>query len=123
MPKKSEKKTEKSEAKAKKVESRKVSNPEFEKMVLEFAEKGLTSEKIGEALRKQGIHPKEHGKKISKILKEKGKYSNPDIENVAKKLERVLKHMEKNKQDKRAMREKDRVFAQLRILKKHFQVQ
>ena len=123
MPKKSERKKEKIEEKTKKVESKKISAPEFEKMVLEFAENGLTSEKIGEALRKRGIHSKEHGKKISKILKEKGKYSNPDIENVGKKLARVLKHIEKNKQDKRAMREKDRIFAQLRILKKHFNVQ
>src|SRR3989344_966368 len=123
MPKKSERKKEKTEEKTKRVESKKISTPEFEKMVLEFAENGLTSEKIGEALRKQGIHSKEHGKKISKILKEKGKYSNPDIENIGKKLAKVLKHIEKNKQDKRAMREKDRIFAQLRILKKHFNVQ
>ena len=123
MPKKSERKKEKKEEKTKKVESVKVSVQEFEKMVLEFAEKGLTSEKIGEALRKQGIHSKEHGKKISVILKEKGKYSNPDIKNVGEKLAKVLKLIEKNKQDKRAMREKDRIFAQLRILKKHFNVQ
>ena len=123
MPKKSERKKEKTEVKSKKIESKKVSASEFERMVLELADQGLTSEKIGEALRKQGIHSKEHGKKISKILKEKGKYSNPDIENIGKKLAKVLKHIEKNKQDKRAMREKDRIFAQLRILKKHFNVQ
>ncbi|MBI2043028.1 hypothetical protein HYT25_01430 [Candidatus Pacearchaeota archaeon] len=122
MPKKSELKK-KTEEKKKEIVSKKISAPEFEKMILELSEKGLTSEKIGETLRKQGIHSKEHGKKISKILKEKGKYENPDMKNIRTKLEKILKHIEKNKQDKRAMREKDRIFAQLRILKKHFQVQ
>ena len=123
MPKKSESGKKGVEEKKEKIASKKISAPEFEKMVLDLAEKNLTSEKIGEALRKQGIHPKEHGKKISRILKEKGKYTNPDIKNVEKNLEKVLKHIEKNKQDKKAVREKDRIFAQLRILKKHFQVQ
>mgnify|MGYP001558034013 FL=1 len=123
MPKKSESGKKSVEEKKEKIASKKISAPEFEKMVLDLAEQNLTSEKIGEALRKQGIHPKEHGKKISGILKEKGKYTNPDIKNVEKNLEKVLKHIEKNKQDKKAVREKDRIFAQLRILKKHFQVQ
>jgi len=55
----------------------KISHEEFEKKVMELAEKGLTAEKIGESLRKEGIHSREY-KKISKILKEKGKYINPD---------------------------------------------
>jgi ribosomal protein S15P/S13E len=61
-----------------------------------------------------------YGKKISQILRENNKYVNPDTKNVESKLERIKKHYEKNKQDKRAMREKDRVFAQLRKLKKYF---
>ena len=97
---------------------KKISQLAFEKKVIELANKGLTSEKIGEELRKQGIHPKEYNKKISKILGEK--YINPDLKNVKEKLERIKKHCAKNKQDKRAMREKDRVFAQLRKLKKYF---
>lgn len=100
--------------------SKKLSQLEFEEKVLELAEKGLTSEKIGEKLRKQGIHPKGYPKKISKILKDKKEYINPDLKNVEEKLERIKKHYEKNKQDKRAMREKDRIFAQLRKLKKYF---
>ena len=119
MPKKSEnKKKEKFEKHAK---SEKLSQLEFEKKVIELAEKGLTSEKIGEELKKQNIHPKEYSKKISKILGEK--YINPNLKNVEAKLERVKKHYEKNKQDKRAMREKDRVFAQLRKLKKYFKIE
>jgi ribosomal protein S15P/S13E len=98
----------------------KISQAEFEKKVLELAGKGLTAEKIGEKLRKQGVHPKEYDKKISKILGDK--FVNPDVKNVEVKLERIKTHFEKNKQDKRAMREKDRVFAQLRKLKQYFKV-
>lgn len=100
--------------------TKKISQTEFEKKVLELAKKGLTSEKIGEELRQQNIHPKDYSKKISKILGDK--YINPDIKNVEEKLERIKKHYEKNKQDKRAMREKDRIFAKLRKLKKYFKI-
>ncbi len=113
MPKKIIKKQEK-------ITSKKISQEEFEKKVIELAEKGLTSEKIGEELRRQKIHPKEYNKKISKILKDK--YINPDLKNVEEKLERIKKHYSKNKQDKRAMREKDRIFAQFRKLKKYFKI-
>lgn len=101
---------------------KKLSQLEFEKKVIELAEKGLTSEKIGLELKKQGFHPKDYPKKISKILKDKNKYTNPDLKNLEAKLERIKKHSESNKQDKRAMREKDRVFAQLRKLKKYYKV-
>jgi len=104
----------------KKVKPKKISQKEFEKKVIELANKGLTSEKIGEELRQQGIHPKEYDKKISKILKDK--YIIPDLKNVEEKLERVKKHYEKNKQDKKAMREKDRIFAQFRKLKNYFKI-
>ena len=115
MPKKSEKtKTEKP-----KKEIKKISQAEFEKKIIELAKAGLTSEKIGETLRKQNIHPKEYNKKISQILKEKNNYTNPDLKNVEEKLEKIKKHNLTNKQDKRAKREKDRVFAQLRKLKKY----
>ena len=114
------KKSEKTEEKT--IKPKKLAEKEFEKKVLELADKGLTTEKIGEELRQQGIHSKEYSRKISKILKEKDKYVNPDIKNVEAKLERIKKHYEKNKQDKRAIREKVRVFAQLRKLKKYFKV-
>ena len=114
------KKTLKKSINKKIVKSKKISQSEFEKKIMELAGKGLTSEKIGEELRQQGIHPKEYNKKISKILKDK--YINPDLKNVEEKLKRVKKHYEKNKQDKRAMREKDRIFAQLRKLKKYFKI-
>ena len=112
----------KSEAKPPKTFSKKLSQEEFEKKVVELICKGSTSEKIGEELRKQGIHPKEHNKKISKILGEKNKYINPDMKNIEEKLEKIKKHYEKHKQDKRAMREKDRVFAKLRKIKKYHKI-
>lgn len=115
---------EKFKGKEKKVEkTKKLSQQEFEKKVLDLAEKGLTAEKIGENLRREGIHPKEHGKKISKILIEKGKYINADLANLENKLNKIVSHYAKNKQDKRAMREKDRLFARFRKLKKYFKVQ
>jgi len=94
---------------------KKLTQEEYEKEVLKLAEKGLTSEKIGEHLKKQEIHPKEYNKKISKILGEK--YQDPELKNTEKKLERIKKHYESNKQDKRAKREKDRIFSKLRKIK------
>lgn len=98
--------------------SKKLMQEEFEKKVLELAKKNLTSEKIGEELRKQNIHPKEYQKKISQILGDK--YIIPDIKNIETKLEKIKKHSEKNKKDRRAMREKVRIAAQLRRTKKYF---
>jgi len=111
MPKKTEGKMIENNKKTKKV-----SKEEFEKKVLELAEKGLTSEKIGETLRREGIHPKEFGK-ISKILG--SKYINPDEKNIQEKLEKLEKHFSKSRGDKRAMRDRVRVSAKLRRLRKY----
>jgi ribosomal protein S15P/S13E len=112
MPKKTEKNVEKPEEK-----SKKLGLEEYEKKVLELANKGLTTEKIGEELRKQGIHPKEYNKKISKILG--SKYSNSELKNREEKLTRIEQHFKKNKQDKRAMRERSRIFSHIRKIKKY----
>ncbi len=101
---------------------KKLTQEEFEKKVIELVEKDLTSEKIGEELRRQGIHPKEYNRKISKILKEKGKYINPDLKNIEEKFKKIIKHYEKSKQHKRAMREKERVYSKLRKLKKYHKI-
>ncbi len=125
MPKKSETKiSEIKEEPIKKTaeKSKKITQSEYEEKVIELAKKGLTSEQIGEELKKQKVYSKDYSKKISKILKEKNIYKVPELKNVEKKLEKVKKHYEKNPQDKRAMREKDRIFAQLRKLKKYFKV-
>jgi ribosomal protein S15P/S13E len=118
-----EKKTKTKEKETKKKVSKKLSSTDFKKKVLDLAEKGFTSEKIGEELRKEGIHSKEQGEKISKILKEKNVYINPDLKNVEKKLEGIEKHYEANKQDKRAKREKDRIYAKLRKLRKYHKIE
>ena len=97
----------------------KITQEDYEKKILELSGKGFTAEKIGEQLRKQGIHTKEYDKKISKVLKEKGKYINPDLKNIEEKLEKIKKHYDKNKQDKRSMRDRDRTAAKLRKIKKY----
>jgi ribosomal protein S15P/S13E len=108
--------TEENNQKENSKKSKKISKEEFEKKVLELSEKGLTSEKIGETLRKEGIHSKEFGK-ISKILK--NKYVNPDEKNIKEKLEKLERHFARNKKDKRAMRDRERISAKLRRLKKY----
>lgn len=110
--KKQEEIEEKQEEKIKK--PKKKSEEEFEEMVLKLAEKGLTSEKIGQELKKEGVHSKDYTKKIKDILG--AKYSNPDLENLKNKLDNINKHLEKNKLDKRAKRDKEKISAKLRRL-------
>jgi predicted metal-dependent hydrolase len=95
------------------------SGSEFEKKVIELAEKGLTAEKIGETLRREGVHSREY-EKISKILKKKGRYVNPDLKNMETKLEKIKAHVNKNKQDKRAIIDKEKADAKLRRAKHYF---
>lgn len=116
MAKKSNSGIEKPKEKAEKSKE-KISQPEYEKKVKELGKSGLTSEKIGQKLKDEGIHPKEYSGKISEILGET--HTNPDLRNVEKKLERIENHYKKNPQDKRAKREKDRVFSQARRIKKY----
>jgi ribosomal protein S15P/S13E len=121
MPKKStdsENKIEESEKKE--TISKKLSNEEYEKRVIELAKEGLTSEKIGELLRKEGTHTKDYNKKISKILKEKELYSNPDLKNIEKKLESLDKHFQNNKQDKKAKKDREKIYGNYRKLKGYF---
>lgn len=101
-------------------EHKKLSKEEYEKKVIEFAKNGLTSEKIGEKLRSEEIHSQEHGK-ISKILKENKIYTEPDVKNVKKKLEDLENHYNKNKQDKKALKEREKIFGNLRKLKKYYE--
>jgi small subunit ribosomal protein S15 len=79
---------------------------EVKAIILKLADKGLTSEKIGLVLRDQYGIPKTklYNLKISKVLKEKEKYIDPDVENLKKKLERIDSHYKNNKQDKRSDR-------------------
>ena len=99
---------------------KKVSMTEIEKIIVELAAKGLTSEKIGENLRKQGIHTQEYEIKVSQVLRDNKLYINPDLKNIESKLEKLRVHYAKNKQDKKAKREIDRVASQLRIYQHYF---
>jgi len=101
-------------------EEKKLTQLEYEKRVLELAEKGLTSEKIGQLLRKEKIHPSGYPKKISKILKDKKKYINPDLKNIEAKLTKLQQHNAKHKHDRKAIRDKERIASQFRKLKNYF---
>jgi len=104
-------------------ESKKITEEDFKKKVLELSKKGLTSEKIGLELKKMKINPKDYNLKISKILKEENCFESPDLRNIKNKLERIEDHIKKNKQDKRAKRERERVFSQLRKIKKYLKIE
>lgn len=126
--KKAESKTEDKKVRAKKkaeekaIKKNKASQEDYEQRIIELAKEGLTSEKIGEKLRREGIHSKEYKKKVSEILMEKNIYVNPDLKNIEAKMNAVKVHYEKNKQDKRAMRESQRLSFHLRKLKQYFGV-
>jgi small subunit ribosomal protein S15 len=84
----------------------KYTEKEVEAIILKLADKGMTSEKIGLTLRDQYGIPKTkiYNIKISKVLKEKGKFVEPTTTNLKAKLEKVIGHYKKNKQDKKAER-------------------
>lgn len=86
----------------------KYTEEEVKQIILKIAEKqpDLSSEKIGLVLRDNYGIPKTklYGIKISKILKEAGKYNDPNLKNLTNKVENIEKHISKNKQDKKAGR-------------------
>jgi len=84
----------------------KTNEKEIAAVIIKLAKQGLTSEKIGLTLRDQYGIPKAklNGKSISRILKENNMYRDADISNLEKKIEAIKKHLEKNRQDKRAKR-------------------
>ena len=101
---------------------KKLSHPEYEKKIIEFAKNGLTSEKIGEKLRQEKIYTDDYREKISKVLKENNLYTNPDLKNTEEKLGKLKSHSEKNRKDKRAMREVTRISAKVRKMKKYLKI-
>lgn len=84
----------------------KFSDKEIEAIILKLAKQGFTSEKIGLILRDQYGIPKAKlfGNRIGKVLKEHNLYTDTDMKNLEKKKQTIEKHLEKNKQDKRAKR-------------------
>ena len=110
-------KTEVEPVKEEKEVKKKLTQAAYEEKVMELAKTGLTSEKIGEKLRREGVHPKDYSKKISQILG--AKYISPDLTNIETKYNGLVKHFAANAQDKRAKREKDRFFSKMRRIKQY----
>jgi len=84
----------------------KFSEGEVKAIILKLAGEGITTEKIGLILRDQYGIPKTklYNIKISKILKEKDKFQEPTLLNLDAKLQKIIAHYKKNKQDKKAER-------------------
>jgi len=84
----------------------KYTKEEVKAIILKLANKGFSSEKIGLILRDSYGIPKVklYGMKIKEVLEEKGKFEEPTLINLRKKVERVEKHYEKHKHDKKAER-------------------
>ena len=122
MPRKKKASEEENVSAKKETSSKRIGESEYKEKVVNLAKGGLTSEKIGEALRKEGVHPQEFGKKISKILKDENLYLNPDLKNIEKKLVKISTHYEKNKKDRRAMREMTRIAAKVRKTKQYLKI-
>ena len=80
----------------------KINEKEFEKIVLDLAKKGMTTEKIGLVLKKEhGIKKakKEFGVRISSILKKNDLYKSANKINVTNKITTLKKHINKNIHD------------------------
>jgi len=82
----------------------KTSEKQAEKIIIELAKQGLSTEKIGLILRDQHGIPttKIYGKKISQILKQNQIEPKSSLANAEENVEKVKQHFEKNKQDKAA---------------------
>lgn len=107
-------------AKKQEAEKKQISKEESEALILDLAKKGMTSEAIGLAIKKEyGISPKKEGIDIGKILKKNNAYQDPDIINLKKNVEMLKKHMEKNKHDFKTKRILTIKEAKLEKLKKY----
>ena len=80
----------------------KYTEDEVKAIILKLAEKGMTAEKIGLTLRDQYGIPKVrlYNMKIGRVLKQSQKFQEPGEINLNKKVENLLNHYGKNKQDK-----------------------
>ena len=94
----------------------KYTKEEVQAIILKLAGKGLTSEKIGLALRDQYGIPsiKLYGIKIKEVLGEK--FQEPTQINLETKLDKIISHFKKNKQDKRA--EKSLILTKAKVKKR-----
>ena len=79
---------------------------EVKAIIIKLANKGLTAEKIGLTLRDQYGIPKVklYNISIKKVLEKEGKFEEPTNINLKARLDAIINHYKKNKQDKRAER-------------------
>jgi ribosomal protein S15P/S13E len=93
------------ESKSEKEKESKETPVDIEKTIVDLANQGLTSEKIGLVLKeKYSIKPKMQGIVIGKILKKHNLYQMPDIKNLASSIEQIRKHLDRNKHDHKTKR-------------------
>ena len=99
----------------------KTSEKDIEAIVVKLAKQGMTSEKIGLVLRDSYGIPKAKflGKRINKMLKAKGLDKDAALLAVEKRQLAIRKHLEKNKQDKRAQRALIITSARIKKLKEY----
>jgi len=99
----------------------KYNEKDIEAVILKLGKQEMTSEKIGLVLRDSYGIPSSRilGKKIGKILKDNNLYKNADLENLKSKLEKIKKHLEKNKQDQRAKRALTIISARIRKVEQY----
>ena len=79
---------------------------EVKAIIIKLAKQGLTSEKIGLVLRDQYGIPNVslYGIRIKRVLDAEGKFEEPTNLNLKKKLDGIINHYKKNKQDKKSER-------------------
>lgn len=84
----------------------KYTEEEVRAIILKLAKKGLTSEKIGLTLRDQYGVPNVnvYGFKIKEVLEKEGVYEEATNKNLKEKLDKIIRHYKKNKQDKKSER-------------------
>jgi len=93
---------------------------DVEKIIVESAQKGMTAEKIGLALRDEhGFQKNKQKIKISEVLKKHNLYVQPDQANYQKKITVLRDHLKKNKKDVNARRDIVRLESNLNKLKKY----
>lgn len=79
----------------------KYSEEEVKQIIIKLANKGMTAEKIGLALRDQYGIPKVklYNLKIKKVLDEKGLFEEPTTKNLQKKVAKLATHIKANNHD------------------------
>jgi ribosomal protein S15P/S13E len=73
------------------------SKKDIKKKIVELGKKGLTAEKIGLELKKEGFNTEKV--KIGRVLKEAKLWKSPDKLNIEKKVEDLRKHFQNNPHD------------------------